>query len=183
MRKRLLVPVLVIFSLAVLFAIARPIVYQIHPQACWQCGRCVMVCPHNAIAYSDTLHSFWINPDLCNGCGLCVNVCPHNAIYEVTGNADEYNVPQQMNLSCSPNPMRDYADLHISLPIKAKGAELVIHDCKGRTVYTSLIGSKTTSVRWLGKDNRGRALPSGVYFATLSCNNAKTTTKITMVRR
>ncbi len=49
---------------------------------CRSCGRCLRVCPYQAV----TLHrnsiegwSAWVDEALCKGCGNCISVCPSNA--------------------------------------------------------------------------------------------------------
>ncbi|RLF15875.1 MAG: hypothetical protein DRJ66_03780 [Thermoprotei archaeon] len=45
---------------------------------CTACGRCVSICPYNAITLEDKRAK--VIEDLCEGCGLCVSLCPVNAI-------------------------------------------------------------------------------------------------------
>lgn len=49
---------------------------------CRSCGRCIRVCPYQAV----TLHknamdgwAAWVDETLCKGCGNCISVCPTNA--------------------------------------------------------------------------------------------------------
>ncbi len=49
---------------------------------CRSCGRCIRVCPYQAV----TLHrnaidrwAAWVDETLCKGCGNCISVCPSNA--------------------------------------------------------------------------------------------------------
>jgi NADPH-dependent glutamate synthase beta subunit-like oxidoreductase/Pyruvate/2-oxoacid:ferredoxin oxidoreductase delta subunit len=49
---------------------------------CRSCGRCIRVCPYQAV----TLHknaldgwTAWVDETLCKGCGNCISVCPTNA--------------------------------------------------------------------------------------------------------
>lgn len=50
------------------------------------CGRCISVCPENAIYVLDPASraddEVRINWDLCTNCGKCVPICPSNALYE-----------------------------------------------------------------------------------------------------
>jgi NADPH-dependent glutamate synthase beta subunit-like oxidoreductase/NAD-dependent dihydropyrimidine dehydrogenase PreA subunit len=50
---------------------------------CRTCGRCIRVCPYQAV----TLHknamdgwAAWVDETLCKGCGNCISVCPTNAV-------------------------------------------------------------------------------------------------------
>jgi NADPH-dependent glutamate synthase beta subunit-like oxidoreductase/Pyruvate/2-oxoacid:ferredoxin oxidoreductase delta subunit len=50
---------------------------------CRSCGRCIRVCPYQAV----TLHkndgdgwAAWVDETLCKGCGNCISVCPNNAV-------------------------------------------------------------------------------------------------------
>lgn len=60
----------------------RGFLVTINDQLCRSCGRCLQVCPYQAIslkpndvgAYVATVDSF-----LCKGCGNCISVCPCNA--------------------------------------------------------------------------------------------------------
>ena len=44
---------------------------------CKKCGRCKIVCPHNAIIELD---KYKVKKERCLGCTLCAKSCPHNAI-------------------------------------------------------------------------------------------------------
>lgn len=47
---------------------------------CIGCGKCIEVCPVNAITYSNNRLFIKINKKKCVFCGRCKNVCPTNAI-------------------------------------------------------------------------------------------------------
>jgi pyruvate-ferredoxin/flavodoxin oxidoreductase len=89
------------------------------PEACIQCGKCSMVCPHATIrikAYDEDLtgnapatfkslkpiHKDWaglaytiqVAPEDCTGCGICVDVCP----------AKSKTVPDRKSLYMQPQP-------------------------------------------------------------------------------
>jgi heterodisulfide reductase subunit A-like polyferredoxin len=55
---------------------------EVDEQLCRSCGRCIRVCPSQAV----TLHpngnggwAAWVDEALCKGCGNCISVCPTNA--------------------------------------------------------------------------------------------------------
>lgn len=72
-------------------------------------------------------------------------------------------------LAVAPNPARGPCTLRFSLAAAAPGS-LVVYDAAGRLVRTLAAGPfarGATSVRWDGRDDAGRPLPRGVYFARL----------------
>jgi coenzyme F420-reducing hydrogenase delta subunit len=48
-------------------------------EKCVGCGKCVFVCPYDAIVWSD-MSTPEIKTEDCMGCGACALVCPHQAI-------------------------------------------------------------------------------------------------------
>jgi pyruvate formate lyase activating enzyme len=46
-----------------------------------ECGRCLDVCPENALHVVDADGKVRVNWDLCNNCGKCVEVCPSKSLY------------------------------------------------------------------------------------------------------
>jgi NAD-dependent dihydropyrimidine dehydrogenase PreA subunit len=52
--------------------------YRIH--LCDQCGRCVEVCPEEAIHRDNGIYI--IDEDKCTGCMTCVEACPHGVLFE-----------------------------------------------------------------------------------------------------
>jgi ferredoxin len=53
-------------------------------EACIECGRCVAVCPAQAISVVEKHHR--IDPDICDGIAMCVRYCPEQgAIIRVGG--------------------------------------------------------------------------------------------------
>ncbi|MBW2568450.1 MAG: FAD-dependent oxidoreductase [Deltaproteobacteria bacterium] len=50
---------------------------------CRWCGRCIQVCPYNAITMRKNGADRWyasVDEALCKGCGNCISVCPSNAV-------------------------------------------------------------------------------------------------------
>ncbi|MFX0035811.1 MAG: FAD-dependent oxidoreductase [Candidatus Hermodarchaeota archaeon] len=66
------------------------IVAESNPDMCIGCGKCVEICPYNAIELIESTKDFeevsfiikksFINPALCKGCGTCAATCPNGAI-------------------------------------------------------------------------------------------------------
>ncbi|MBF7731180.1 glycyl-radical enzyme activating protein [Pseudomonas sp. N040] len=46
-----------------------------------ECGRCIPVCPEQALHVLDSDGKVRVNWDLCSNCGKCVEVCPSKALY------------------------------------------------------------------------------------------------------
>lgn len=76
-------------------------------------------------------------------------------------------------LHCYPNPVVGKAAVTFVLPMQSE-LELCIEDVVGRRVRTLCSGSiapGTHRVNWFGRDDRGRDLPSGIYFCRLLCGD------------
>jgi len=60
-----------------------------------------------------------------------------------------------------------------------------IHDVRGavvRTLTDRVYPAGTHAVAWNGRDDRGRAQPSGVYIARMTVGGAGEAVKLTLVR-
>ena len=66
------------------------LIAEVNPVRCIGCGKCVSVCPYNAIELKEAsldyeevslvLKKSFINSALCKGCGTCAATCPNGAI-------------------------------------------------------------------------------------------------------
>jgi len=54
--------------------------YNVDTASCNECGRCVQICPSDAIDYSSGGKAV-IDQSKCTQCGNCVRICPKDAIY------------------------------------------------------------------------------------------------------
>ena len=84
----------------------------------------------------------------------------------------------------NPNPMRGQGEVAFSLPVSGK-ALIAVYDALGRRVRVLLdeevrVGSHR--VRWDALDDRGRLLPSGVYFLRLKMEKTSLMRKLVVVR-
>lgn len=87
-------------------------------------------------------------------------------------------------LSAVPNPCRDAALIHMRLPAPGR-ARLTILDAGGRPVRT--LGERRFaggpgSLAWDGRDDRGRAVPAGTYFARLESAQGRDVLRIVRAR-
>ena len=84
----------------------------------------------------------------------------------------------------SPNPTGAGTSLRFTLPQETR-AELAIYDAAGRRVVTLLnerLGMGPQQFSWDGRDDSGRRLSSGVYFAKLSTEFGESSRKISVVK-
>ena len=90
----------------------------------------------------------------------------------------------KMELTAYPNPFNPVTTIYYRT--EARGAvTLTIHDVRGRTVRELLNRAETQGEHWLtwdGRDKRGSAVPSGVYFVRLETMEGVATRKITLIK-
>ena len=83
-----------------------------------------------------------------------------------------------------PNP--GAAGLRIQFDVPARGTVgLEVYDIAGRQVQTLITGTLPPGkheVPWDGRDQAGRAVPSGTYFCRLSCAGGHATHRLVLVR-
>ena len=119
------------------------------------------------------------------GMGLTVDlsVLLHvGAIADVSGNRGG---PQAVIFEAArPDPFVDSSTLNYALPT-AQSARLVIYDATGRAVRTLARGMAAAgyhSVEWNGRDESGRTVPAGVYFARLQTGGRCLTQRLLRIR-
>jgi hypothetical protein len=86
-------------------------------------------------------------------------------------------------LQNSPNPFRLETYFHIGLP-RADEVEISVFDVAGRRVFSQRSPGSVGWNRFLfaGRDDTGRALPSGVYFYQVRTTGAAVTNKMVILR-
>ncbi|MBU0742257.1 T9SS type A sorting domain-containing protein [bacterium] len=83
-----------------------------------------------------------------------------------------------------PNPFNPATEIRFELE-RGGPVRLRIFDVQGKLVQTLIDGDLPRgahSTTWRGTDDRGRRVPSGVYFGTLEADGAVRTTKIAVVK-
>jgi hypothetical protein len=84
--------------------------------------------------------------------------------------------PASLDLTVCPNPFNATTSLSVAMP--ATGwAKLRLFDLRGRRVRTlvdELVPAGRTDYVWDGRDDLGRVLSSGVYFARLVTSGGST---------
>ncbi len=108
------------------------------------------------------------------------------AIVAVTGVDDDADAPPAVNFLAQnyPNPLNPSTRIDFSLRESAPAA-LKIYDAAGRLVRVLLDEPRKAgrySENWDGRDNRGRAVASGVYYCRLVSGSFTATRKMVLLR-
>jgi len=85
---------------------------------------------------------------------------------------------------CTPNPFARGTSVNYELA-QYGPVELAVHDVSGRLVRRLESGPRQRgihAVRWDGSDDRGHAVPAGVYFVRYSAGGTSSTGRLTLVR-
>lgn len=97
----------------------------------------------------------------------------------------EGNLPKRFALHANfPNPFNPTTVIKYDLP-KASEVRLVVYDVLGRRVRTLVEAQMSPGFHtqlWDGKDARGMALASGLYFVRLQADGFKKTHKMTLLQ-
>jgi len=87
-------------------------------------------------------------------------------------------------LGAVPNPFNPTTNLRFSLPAAAE-VELILYDVSGRRVrslVTDHLPAGPQAVPWNGRDDAGRIVASGTYFARLTVGGISSVKSVTLVR-
>jgi hypothetical protein len=125
--------------------------------------------------------------------GICVSPAhptfPRQVIFEngaIQVGDDPTAVPPPdeagLRLRFSPNPAREGGVFR--LPPAPGPLRLTVHDAAGRRVFSREWpgGTGPGEVAWTGRDEAGRRLPAGVYFARVRGPELDATTRIVLLR-
>ena len=104
---------------------------------------------------------------------------------EPLGVKDRAGVPGRFELAQNyPNPFNPTTRIEFSLPVKGQ-VSLVIYNLLGREIATLVnqdMNAGSHSLTWDGKDNRGAAVTSGIYFYRLESNDRVQTRKLLLLK-
>jgi hypothetical protein len=110
-----------------------------------------------------------------------------NGVYEIdlpqTSGAPEAAAPVEFGLGARPNPLRGATAIRFALP-EAGAVRLEVYDLSGRRVRSLEAGARgagAAEVVWDGRDDGGKRVAGGVYFARLAVGAKAVTTKITVM--
>jgi hypothetical protein len=88
-------------------------------------------------------------------------------------------------IQARPNPFNPRTAIHFDLP-RAGEVALDIHDARGhvarRLIADQVFDQGRNVVTWDGNDDRGQALPSGLYLALIRSGGFSAFTKMTLLR-
>jgi len=82
-----------------------------------------------------------------------------------------------------PNPFNPATTIHFDVPATAR-VTLRVFDVRGRlvrTLHEASVPAGRQTVRWSGRDNRGQAVASGVYFVRMTAEGFSATRKVTLI--
>jgi hypothetical protein len=84
-----------------------------------------------------------------------------------------------------PNPSARSASLRMAVPPDAaRDARMAVYDVRGRLIrdFTDTVLSANRTIFWDGRDGRGAAAPSGIYFFKLDTRKGTVSRKLILVR-
>jgi hypothetical protein len=90
----------------------------------------------------------------------------------------------RLNLSASPNPIRDHCTITYSLPRSGR-VELAVYDGEGALVATLASGVATAGGHravWEGTNSEGTQVPAGLYVCRLSALGQTATGRLVVIR-
>ena len=109
----------------------------------------------------------------------------NTADLKIENNGNEFGLIKDFKLFNNfPNPFNNHTTIEFYLQTD-DFIELEIYDILGRSVITILSGNKKAGFhfyQWNGKDSNSRAVPSGVYFSTLTTSNSIIINKMLILR-
>jgi hypothetical protein len=83
-----------------------------------------------------------------------------------------------------PNPFNPTTTIRFDLPTKGR-VRLAVYDCAGREIACLLDGEReagSNEVSWDGRDSRGAAVGTGVYFYRLTAGKRALTKKMMLIK-
>ena len=102
----------------------------------------------------------------------------------VNGATTAPTLPRETGLRVAPNPFNPSTELRADLP-ESSGASMAIHDTAGRLVrvlFDGRLDAGETRLRWDGRDDTGRPVASGTYFARLRTDHDVVAARLVLLR-
>jgi hypothetical protein len=101
-----------------------------------------------------------------------------------SGVIDAQPATTSLSLDAAPNPLTSGTALRFSMPAKQSG-DLRVFDLTGRLVRTLLdgeIGSGPQVINWDGRDDAGRTIRNGIYYARLRTGSKVASRQLILMR-
>ncbi len=121
--------------------------------------------------------------DTCESQQYTVRLDPE--FVDPTADTETRSVPSRMVLHQNvPNPFNPLTKITFDLPEGGR-AHLAIYNAAGQQIKTIVNGhlsAGTHSFEWRGKDSRGKDMPSGTYFYSLSAEGRDETRRMVLIR-
>ncbi len=108
-----------------------------------------------------------------------------SALPDATGTDTTEDAAPLALLGNTPNPFNPATELSFEVPSGGGEVTLAIYGLDGRRARQLVAAELTAgehSVTWYGRDDSGRKLPSGVYFASLRSGDEVRVQKLVMVQ-
>lgn len=99
----------------------------------------------------------------------------------VSAVGEEAPGPDRSFVRAYPNPFNPKVTIEYALPAGTAG-ELALFDLRGRRVRSFVLDPAGSRVEWDGRDDRGRALPSGTYLVRLAGDALQGSGRVTLLR-
>ena len=105
--------------------------------------------------------------------------------------AVEFPLPARLAAAWSPNPFNPTVMLRLGVPAGSRDGEgasvarITIYDPRGRlvrTLHDGPLAPGTHALVWDGRDGRGHALGSGIYFYEVLAGDERVSGKLTLIR-
>ncbi len=98
--------------------------------------------------------------------------------YTTGVSVDEPHANENVFLKNSPNPFSESTTISFSKTTNSyKLNRICIYNVKGKLIRTYDITPEMNSITWNGKDEKGTAMPNGVYYYTISLDDKITKTE------
>jgi hypothetical protein len=89
-----------------------------------------------------------------------------------------------ISISAFPNPFNPSTTIEYAIP-SAGRVSITIHDARGALITALADGLKPAGVyraEWNGRDSKGRAVPSGIYFARVTHSSGTRSYKLVLLK-
>ncbi|NNE09941.1 MAG: hypothetical protein HKN20_15380, partial [Gemmatimonadetes bacterium] len=127
----------------------------------------------------------WFDVSYTDTCGTQYTVRLDPEFMDPTADTETGSVPSRMVLHQNvPNPFNPLTKITFDLPEGGR-AHLAIYNAAGQQIKTLVNGhlpAGAHSFEWRGKDSRGKDMPSGTYFYSLSAEGRDETRRMVLIR-